>query len=351
MREFEICRDGEGKNWRIEWTDADGKRRSLATDTAVYQVAAQLAAALAAAPASHAAEDGPAVDLEACLALWLEAGALDKSPRTLSCYAQKAGHLARLLGVRLLSLLQRADVEAYLRQRLAEGAARDTCRKELVTLRQALRFAKARGWIGSRELDSFFPSFAAPYRPRDRYLTHAQAGALLAKLPPDRQLWVLLAVLAGLRLSEVENLRWEDVDFDQSLLRVRGTKTSGSFRTVGLSPDLAGLLRELRRGSGQIVPAWPNVRRDLTVASRRAGVPRVTPNDLRRSFASWLVQAGETNFVVSRLLGHSTTKMVDLVYGHLGRAQLRESVAKLPALADPAVRAVRARRPPPRKRR
>lgn len=59
-------------------------------------------------------------------------------------------------------------------------------------------------------------------------------------------------------------------------------------------------------------------------------MPRVTPNDLRRTFASWLVQARETNFVVSRLLGHSTTKMVDLVYGQLSAESLRIAINKLP---------------------
>ncbi len=50
-----------------------------------------------------------------------------------------------------------------------------------------------------------------------------------------------------------------------------------------------------------------NVGRDLPRACERAGVPRCTPNDLRRTFASWLVQAGESLLVVSRLLGHGST--------------------------------------------
>ena len=62
---------------------------------------------------------------------------------------------------------------------------------------------------------------------------------------------------------------------------------------------------------------WPNVRRDLAVACRHAGIPRVSPNDLRRTFASWLKQRGVDSMVVARLLGHSSTAMVERVYGRL----------------------------------
>lgn len=330
MRGVRVRREAEDGNYRIEWIADDGSARSVATDTAIYADAVELAARLSASPAAHAA--AYPIDLETCLAAFLDTASLDKSLATRRCYAQKAGHLARLLGAIVLPALHMRDVEHFLSLRLQEGAARETCRKELVVLRQALRFAKRRGWLPEVSLDRYFPSFAAPYRPRDRYLTAEQAAALLAELAPGRRLWVCVAAWAGLRLSEVEGLRWTDVDFDTAVLRVRGNKTDGSFRIVGLAPDLLALLRDRRAVAGPIVQPWPNVRRDLAVACARAGVPRVTPNDLRRTFASWLVQAGESNFVVSKLLGHSTTKMVDLVYGQLNTATLRSSVAKLPEL-------------------
>ena len=56
----------------------------------------------------------------------------------------------------------------------------------------------------------------------------------------------------------------------------------------------------------------------------------MTPNDLRLTFASWLVQARESLFVVATLLGHSSTRMVELVYGRLDHATLASAIAKLP---------------------
>ena len=60
------------------------------------------------------------------------------------------------------------------------------------------------------------------------------------------------------------------------------------------------------------------MRRDLLAkACARDKIPVVTPNDLRRTFASLLKQAGNDSMVVAKLLGDWTTRMVELVYGHL----------------------------------
>ena len=56
----------------------------------------------------------------------------------------------------------------------------------------------------------------------------------------------------------------------------------------------------------------------------------MSPNDLRRTFASWLEQRGEDSLVVARLLGHKSTAMVERVYGHLGDEQYRRAVERLP---------------------
>ena len=44
---------------------------------------------------------------------------------------------------------------------------------------------------------------------------------------------------------------------------------------------------------------------------------------LRRTFASKLKQRGVDSMVVARLLGHTTSRLVDTVYGHLDLGTLR----------------------------
>ena len=62
----------------------------------------------------------------------------------------------------------------------------------------------------------------------------------------------------------------------------------------------------------------------------------ISPNDLRRTFASWLKQAGVDSMVVAKLLGHTTSRMVELVYGHLNDATTSAAITKLPAPPAPA---------------
>jgi hypothetical protein len=60
----------------------------------------------------------------------------------------------------------------------------------------------------------------------------------------------------------------------------------------------------------------------------------VTPNDLRRTFASWMMQAGENTLTVAKLLRHSSTKMLERVYGQLADPALARAVESVPDLPE-----------------
>jgi hypothetical protein len=117
---------------------------------------------------------------------------------------------------------------------------------------------------------------------------------------------------------------------------IRGTKTKGSARTFATVTQLqhdwlfqSWVLQAPRR--------WTNMNRDLADASRRAKLSFVvTPNDLRRTFASWLIEAGVTREEVAKMLGHSGTAMVFRVYGRADPEKEGESIRRrLAATPDP----------------
>jgi len=290
-------------------------------------------------------------------------------------FGQKAGHLNRVLRTCescspmnpslcthpsvLLSQLGPHVLKRYIDIRLAEGAARETVRKELTTFNAAMREAVELGWMRKATALECRPSFKVTYVPGERWLTRAEYTKLLAALDLvvmragkdvgggrkrtadelriskrprylDRGLWVAVAVGLGARKGEVESLAWSDVDLAAGVVRNRGTKTKGSDRVTPLPAELVAELSKVPEHErvGLVVGPWGNVGRDLPAACDLAGIARVTPNDLRRTYASWLVNEGAPLKIVATLLGHKSTRMVDLVYGKVSDATAAAWVAR-----------------------
>jgi integrase len=291
----------------------------------------------------------------------------ERPDATWRMFGQKAGHLNRVLRTcascdpmdpstcthpsLLLSQLGPHVLKRYVDVRLAEGAARETVRKELTTFNAAMSEAVELGWIRKSTALECRPSFKVTYVPGERWLTRDEYERLLAsvdlvvmragkdvgggrkrtedevrtsKRPRalNRRLWLAVAVGLGARKGEVESLDWSDVDLVNAVVRNRGTKTTGSDRVTPIPAELVAELSRVpaHERVGLVVGRWGNVGRDLPAACELAGIDRVTPNDLRRTYASWLVNEGAPLKIVASLLGHKSTRMVDLVYGKVADA-------------------------------
>lgn len=321
----------------FQYTDARGFPVEHCTGTHNIAEAEKIASELGSAHQnqSRAAANAPkaaAESLAECIARFVDCARIDRSPATIECYEQKGGHFVRLLGDASISDLCVDQVALYCRKRLDEGAARETVRKELVVLRLSLSHARDRGVL-DRDPDATIPKFRARYKPRRRWLSTMELRGLLRHLPPERQRWVIVAVLTGGRLSEIEGLTWGDLDFGNQQIHIRGTKTDRSDRIIPMDRELGELLGQMRKGDSEAVAGrWSNVRRDLAKACAKAKIEPVSPNDLRRTFASYLKQAGRDSLAVGKLLGHTSSRMVELVYGHLDQKSLRHAMEALPSV-------------------
>ena len=339
-----------GETWYADYFDRAGQRRRESTRTSDIKVARARLRDLELATTDRAAHETEAVD--AALSYFVDVVHASSAAGTIRCYRQKACHLTRLLGAGMLDLLDRESVERYIATRLGEGAHRHTVHKELVVLRGALKSARARDrFHGPPDI---VPPFDSGYVPRTAYLTPEQFFAMVEHLVPplpraarpdtlarrmarlrDRVLHCVLIAYASPRLGELDALCWEHIDLARGTIQIPKGKTL--TRPVAIHPELRPVLEALHAGTGPVVRPWTNIGRDLPRACERAGVPRCTANDLRRTFASWLIQAGVSNRIVARLLGHSTTRMVDLVYGQLDDATLAAAIGRLPGSCDAGV--------------
>ena len=158
-------------------------------------------------------------------------------------------------------------------------------------------------------------------------LTRGDFSALRAALPEDRRDFLDLAIFTGARASELASLRAEDCDFSARTIRIRGTKTEGSDRTIPAHPRV---LEIARRKHGLLLEPWHNKWRDLRIASKKAGIQPRAVLDFRHTFATWLKLEGVDSFVVGKLLGHTSSRLVESTYAHLDLNSMRQAVSVLP---------------------
>ena len=290
-------------NWYGEWKDfRTGKWqfRSLATkDKATATARLRQLELVSTDSATYSSET-----LMDAIGFMLATVERENAAMTWRFYRSKARHLVRVLGNVLLASISRGDMSRYVSVRSAEGASNNTIRKELITMRRALKDAKQRDtWRG--DVGQIVVDLKNDYVPRKRWLDTSEVNALLKALPAHRAKWVALAVGAGLRKSELDGIKRGDMR--RGNLYVRGTKTAGSVRIVPVSSWLEHWLH-----NGMPAP-WPNAVRDLAVACRGLGIAKCSPNDLRRTFGSNLAQRGVMFSVIAKLMGNSV-RMVENVY-------------------------------------
>ena len=150
---------------------------------------------------------------------------------------------------------------------------------------------------------------------------------------------VLLSLNTGLRLGELLNLRWSDIDFDQEHLTVIGEGAkSGQTRHVPLNREALDVLKHWKQQPGIKSQKWiwhgkdgkpfKNLRTSWIGILSDAEITNFRWHDLRHTFASNLVMASVSLYKVMTLLGHSDYKMTKR-YAHLAPGHLKDAVYAL----------------------
>jgi integrase/recombinase XerD len=243
--------------------------------------------------------------------LWLHG----RSPHTQRAYrADVARFLAFVASP--LATVTLGDVQAF-SDSLA-GLAPSSRTRTLAAVKSLLAFAQRTGYL-PLNVGAAVKLQQSKDKLAERILSEADVHAMLA-LEPGRRNQVLLRLLyiAGLRVSEIVDLKWRDLqprtDGGQVTVFGKGSKTR-----VVLLPNT--IWRELlrfrqharlddavfqsRSGGGHLHPSM--VERIVTKAAARAGVEgKVSPHWLRHSHAAHALERGAPIHLVQATLGHAS---------------------------------------------
>jgi site-specific recombinase XerD len=143
---------------------------------------------------------------------------------------------------------------------------------------------------------------------------------------------VVLTLLyyAGLRLNEVRNLRWQDIDFDREIIHIKQAK-GGKERVVFLHNRLKELLLKFGiKKSGLVLISERGrkynertIQKIIKNVAKKAGIrKRVTPHVLRHSFATHLLEAGADIRYIQKLLGHKNLQTTQ-IYTHVANRDIK----------------------------
>ena len=251
------------------------------------------------------------------------------------------------------SELQRSDIEAWLESRQAAGHAINTQCTQLTILMGCLRFASDQGI----ELPANVFRVPRPARPQPlpRYLPPEQYKRLLQTVEqqtsdssPSSALdraWFLTLAHTGVRISELLNLRLDDVHFASRRLFVRSAKTYQErvvFMTTTLANALAHYLTQ--RPPAQDDHLWIVKDKPLSdeqlyyrmkLWARTADVS-VSPHRLRHTLATQLVNQGMPLASVSKLLGHrslDTTQHYARLFEQTVKSHFEEAIQQIEGIA------------------
>ncbi|MFZ2049534.1 MAG: tyrosine-type recombinase/integrase [Solirubrobacteraceae bacterium] len=216
-----------------------------------------------------------------------------------------------------------------------EVIARNPAKGKLRRLRER---APQRGYLDSaRQISALLDVAAQMDREASKGRRHVQRRALLAVL-----------VFAGLRIGELCELRWRDVDLAGGWLHT-GSKTDAGYRRIKIRGALRDALLSIKAPDGHPdAYVFPTARRGKTnpsnvrnrilgpavekaserlVKEEGAPLPHLTPHGCRRTFASVLYALGETPPVVMAEMGHATPELALAIYAHAMRREPEETEA------------------------
>jgi integrase len=338
--------------WVVDYRDATGRRRWITCATK-RQADKTLATKLQESGQAGAPVVNPRITIADYSERWLTLIERNIKPRTYRSYEETLRlHLLPAFGTTRVQQLVRGRIRAFLAAKLREGLSRNTVRIIHATLRAMLNSAIDDGVIAHNPAERLGRQLRLSTRAADREeeikaFDREQLDIFLTTAEREEpKYFALFFTLArsGLRLGEAFALEPEDLDYESREIVVRrafssgqlDTPKSGRSRRVDMSLKLRDVLqrhetqlkkKKLRRGWKEM-PRWvfcteegsPMDQSRVSKAFKRvlkaAGLPRhYSPHCLRHTFASLLLQQGESPAYVQRQLGHASIQLTVDTYG------------------------------------
>lgn len=242
-------------------------------------------------------------------------------------------HIQKLLGEKTATEITSEDIRTLRKRVEAKKLAPQSVKHALSLVRSIMNYAHKKGLI-------IIPSnliFDMPKVDNEKTenMTAEQTVAYFKAIDeePDQDAaaFLRLALFTGMRKGALMALKWEDINFEQSTIRLRGEAAkNGKTTYLPLSQQAINVLNSINRSGEFIFPGKnQKQRKEFSRIARRvrekAGLPKsFRPlHGLRHCYASWLASSGKISlYELQKLLTHSSIQMTQR-YAHLNDEALK----------------------------
>lgn len=273
-------------------------------------------------------------------ALWLEFGLSDN---TLSAYGSDLKQFDKWLEAKELFNVEQQDINQFFVYRKRQGMSKRSVARILSSLKRFYGYLLREGLIQSDPCELIDAPRLAPALPESLSENDVesllQAPEIVSALGFRDRAMLELLYATGLRVSELVELNFQQVNFRQGCLRVVGKGEKERLVPVGeeamdwlerylnqarpmiLGARQSDYLFVTNRGSSMTRQAfWHIIKR----YAKQAGIDKhLSPHTLRHAFATHLLNHGADLRVVQLLLGHSDLSTTQ-IYTHIAQQRLKE---------------------------
>lgn len=203
--------------------------------------------------------------------------------------------------------------------------------------------------VVGRKVSCALPQVVSQERP---FLEPEEIQELVAALEGHKDEIPILLELHGLRVSEVLDVTWKDIDLKKKTIRVRGSavpdkdnnivhkesnKTSASRRDVPiLIPRLIDAVKESSKDGDYVYDSTPSaLYNSINRICRKRSLPEVGNHGCRHSFASLCFHVGLPEQLTQRLGGWDDAGTLRKIYTHLASKDIRKHTAALESYFTP----------------
>lgn len=356
-----VLNDGEIR-WQVDYRDGAGIRRHQQFATKREADAFHVKARTEVAAGVHT-PDSASITVAQAADLWIARCERDELERaTVRTYQQHMVlHIVPYIGTVKLPRLSAPAVNAFRDQLLDAGRSRDMVRRVLTSLASIVSEAQARGLVAMNNVRAVSKTKRRRGEGQGpiEMPTKEELRAIIGATPDRHRPFILTALFAGLRASELRGLLWTDVDLKAGEISVcrradrfntfGPPKSEAGFRTIPISPLLLNTLKAWRLAcpKGELGLVFPNgagnVENHGNLLSRifwpiqaaagvtviRAGKPdaKYSLHALRHACAALWIEQGFGPKRIQVLMGHSSITQAFDRYGYLFGAHEADTTA------------------------